>query len=64
VVVEVPLLLSRGSQLPFILLLLGVMGGVVAFGFVGIFIGPTLLAVGLNLMQQWIARDGEKERPL
>jgi predicted PurR-regulated permease PerM len=52
-----PLLLSRGSQLPFILLLLGVMGGVLAFGFVGIFIGPTLLAVGLNLMQQWIVKD-------
>jgi predicted PurR-regulated permease PerM len=57
-----PLLLSRGSQLPFILLLLGVMGGVAAFGFVGIFIGPTLLAVGLNLMQQWVARDGGVEK--
>ncbi len=55
--VLLPLLLSRGIQLPFIILLLGVMGGVFAFGFVGIFIGPTLLAVGLNLMQQWIAKD-------
>jgi predicted PurR-regulated permease PerM len=59
-----PLLLSRGSQLPFILLLLGVMGGVFAFGFVGIFIGPTLLAVGLNLMQKWIVRDeGIEKKP-
>jgi len=57
-----PLLLSRGSQLPFILLLLGVMGGVVAFGFVGIFIGPTLLAVGLNLMQQWIVKESSVEK--
>jgi predicted PurR-regulated permease PerM len=52
-----PLLLSRGSNLPFILLLLGVFGGVMAFGFVGIFIGPTLLAVGLNLMEQWVVQD-------
>jgi predicted PurR-regulated permease PerM len=51
-----PLLLSRGSSLPFILILLGVMGGVIAFGFVGIFIGPTLLAVALSLTQQWAAR--------
>jgi len=48
-----PLLISRGSNLPFILVLLGVMGGVLAFGFVGIFIGPTLLAVGFSLVQEW-----------
>jgi len=51
-----PLLISRGSSLPFLLVLLGVMGGVLAFGFVGIFIGPTLLAVGLSLAQKWITR--------
>jgi predicted PurR-regulated permease PerM len=48
-----PMLISRGSSLPFILVLLGVMGGVLAFGFVGLFIGPTLLAVGLGLLQNW-----------
>ncbi|NGZ86125.1 AI-2E family transporter [Duganella aceris] len=48
-----PMLISRGSSLPFILVLLGVMGGVLAFGFVGLFIGPTLLAVGLGLMRKW-----------
>lgn len=52
-----PLLLSRGSDLPFIILLLGVFGGVMAFGLVGIFIGPTLLAVGLSLIEQWLGRD-------
>lgn len=52
-----PLLLSRGSNLPFILLFLGVFGGVMAFGFVGIFIGPTLLAVGVNLLGQWAVQD-------
>jgi predicted PurR-regulated permease PerM len=48
-----PLLISRGSSLPFVLVFLGVFGGVIAFGFVGIFIGPTLLAVGFALAQRW-----------
>lgn len=51
-----PLLISRGSNLPFILVLFGVMGGVLAFGFIGVFIGPTLLAVGFSLMQEWTTR--------
>ncbi|KQQ47270.1 hypothetical protein ASF61_01040 [Duganella sp. Leaf126] len=52
-----PLLISRGSSLPFILVLLGVMGGVLAFGFVGLFIGPTLLAVGLGLLRHYTAQQ-------
>ncbi|MDD4928344.1 MAG: AI-2E family transporter [Gallionella sp.] len=50
-----PLIISRNSNLPFILILFGVMGGVLAFGFVGIFIGPTLLAIGFSLTQEWAA---------
>ncbi|HEX9686824.1 MAG TPA: AI-2E family transporter [Burkholderiales bacterium] len=48
-----PLLISRGAAMPFMLVLLGVFGGVLAFGFVGIFLGPTLLAVGFNLVRRW-----------
>lgn len=48
-----PMLISHGSSLPFLLTLLGVLGGVIAFGFVGLFIGPTLLAVGYSLMSGW-----------
>jgi predicted PurR-regulated permease PerM len=48
-----PMLISRGSSLPFLLTFLGVLGGVIAFGFVGMFIGPTLLAVGYSLMSDW-----------
>lgn len=51
-----PLLISRGSSLPFPLVLLGVLGGVLGFGFVGIFIGPTLLAVLYGLLRNWAAR--------
>lgn len=54
-----PLLISHGSKLPFILVLLGVMGGVVAFGFVGAFIGPALLAVAYSLLTEWAARDSK-----
>ena len=48
-----PLIISQGSHLPFILVLLGVLGGVVAFGLVGIFIGPVLLALGYSLLGEW-----------
>ncbi len=48
-----PLLISRGSHLPLLLVVLGGMGGVLAFGFVGIFVGPALLAVALGLVKQW-----------
>jgi predicted PurR-regulated permease PerM len=48
-----PYLISRGSSLPFLLVLLGVLGGVLAFGFVGLFIGPVLLAVGYSLIREW-----------
>jgi predicted PurR-regulated permease PerM len=48
-----PYLISRESRLPFLLVLLGVIGGVLAFGFVGIFLGPILLAVGFTLLKEW-----------
>lgn len=48
-----PLIISRGASLPFILVLLGILGGVLAFGFIGVFLGPTLLAVGYRLMTEW-----------
>ncbi|KQQ91843.1 AI-2E family transporter [Massilia sp. Leaf139] len=48
-----PMLISRGTSLPFLLTLLGVLGGVIAFGVVGMFIGPVLLAVGYSLVSEW-----------
>jgi predicted PurR-regulated permease PerM len=55
-----PLLISRGSSLPFVLVLLGVLGGILAFGFVGIFLGPTLLAVGFRFVRRWAAPRAEE----
>ncbi|MEX0809844.1 MAG: AI-2E family transporter [Dongiaceae bacterium] len=48
-----PWIISRENRLPILLVFLGVIGGLVSFGFIGIFLGPTLLAVGFTLFQQW-----------
>jgi predicted PurR-regulated permease PerM len=50
-----PWLISQGSDLPFILIFFGVLGGALAFGFIGVFIGPTLLAVGYRVVKEWAA---------
>ena len=52
-----PYLISRGTNLPLLLVFLGVIGGVIAFGFLGIFLGPTLLAVGFALVREWSTRE-------
>lgn len=59
-----PYLISRRSSLPILLIVFGVFGGIVAFGFIGIFIGPPVLAVGLTLVQLWTVRPGAEARPL
>jgi predicted PurR-regulated permease PerM len=53
-----PCLISRGAKLPTVLIFLGVLGGVIAFGVVGVFLGPVLLAVAHTLFQAW---DGEAQ---
>ncbi len=50
-----PYLISRGGNLPLVVVLLGVFGGLLAFGFMGLFLGPILLAVAYNLLSDWIA---------
>jgi predicted PurR-regulated permease PerM len=57
-----PLIISRGSDLPFVLVMLGVLGGAVAFGFIGVFLGPVLLAVGYALLQAWVKTASVIER--
>jgi predicted PurR-regulated permease PerM len=50
-----PYLISRGSDLPFIIVLLGAIGGMLTFGFIGLFLGPVLLAVGYALVREFTA---------
>jgi predicted PurR-regulated permease PerM len=48
-----PYFIYLGSNLPLLLVLLGVFGGIIAFGFIGLFIGPTLLALAYTLLLAW-----------
>jgi predicted PurR-regulated permease PerM len=54
-----PWLISQGSDLPFVLIFFGVLGGALAFGFIGVFLGPTLLAAGFRLIGEWMAVQEE-----
>jgi predicted PurR-regulated permease PerM len=50
-----PALIRRGADLPFVLVFIGVVGGLVAFGVVGLFVGPVVLAVAYKLLGAWAA---------
>jgi predicted PurR-regulated permease PerM len=59
-----PYLISLSSRMPLLLTVLGVFGGVLTFGFIGLFIGPPLLAVGATMVQFWISRSrGQPQDP-
>lgn len=58
-----PYLISRGGNLPLVVVLLGVFGGILAFGFMGLFLGPTLLAVAWSLIGDWIANHPQRSLP-
>ncbi|MBL8346980.1 MAG: AI-2E family transporter YdiK [Rubrivivax sp.] len=55
-----PLLIRMGADLPLLLIFAGVIGGLFAFGLVGIFVGPVVLAVGYTLLEAWM---GDVEIP-
>lgn len=52
-----PALIRKGADLPFLLIFSGVVGGLVSFGLIGIFVGPVVLAVAFTLLDDWIAED-------
>jgi len=49
-----PLLIRRGADLPLLLIFAGVIGGLVSFGIVGLFVGPVVLAVTYTLLKDWV----------
>lgn len=52
-----PIFISKGLSTPMLVILIGVLGGMMAYGLVGIFIGPVLLAVFYELFVLWIDAD-------
>ena len=58
-----PWLISRGADLPLLLTILGALGGVLAFGFLGLFLGPVVLALGYTLMKEWATGRAEEASP-
>jgi predicted PurR-regulated permease PerM len=50
-----PFFISRGTGLPLLLIFIGVVGGLIAFGFIGVFVGPTVLAVSYAMLLRWLA---------
>lgn len=55
-----PILISREVELPFVLIVFGIFGGLLAFGFIGVFIGPTLLATSYALVLDWLIRKEQE----
>jgi predicted PurR-regulated permease PerM len=58
-----PLLIRRGAGLPLLLVFAGVIGGIIGFGIIGLFIGPVLLAVSYTLLVDWIAEPAPETAP-
>lgn len=54
-----PLVISGATQIPFLLIMFGVLGGVTSFGLVGLFVGPVILAVLLAIWREWLHETNE-----
>jgi predicted PurR-regulated permease PerM len=52
-----PVLIRKGADLPLILIFAGVIGGLISFGIIGLFIGPVVLAVIYTLLQAWVGEN-------
>jgi predicted PurR-regulated permease PerM len=57
-----PILIRRGVDLPLLLIVAGVIGGMIGFGVLGLFIGPVILAVTYTLLESWILDDKKQAR--
>ncbi len=58
-----PILISREVELPFVLIVFGIFGGLLAFGFIGVFLGPTLLATSYAMVLDWLIHSEQETLP-
>ena len=56
-----PLVISGATQIPFLLIMFGVLGGLASFGMVGLFVGPVILAVLLAIWREWLHETNDSE---
>ena len=56
-----PILIKRGADLPLLLIFVGVIGGLIAFGLIGIFVGPVVLAITYTLLEQWVLEEPRQD---
>jgi predicted PurR-regulated permease PerM len=55
-----PILIQRTGQLPLLIVFAGVIGGLLTFGLIGIFIGPVVLAIVYTLLKAWVGGEGQE----
>jgi predicted PurR-regulated permease PerM len=58
-----PILIKKGADLPLLLIFAGVIGGLFAFGLLGLFVGPVLLAVAYTLLDAWVKEASDADAP-
>jgi predicted PurR-regulated permease PerM len=58
-----PMLIKQGADLPLLLIFAGVIGGLLAFGVIGLFIGPVVLAVAYTLLVDWVSQGSPSDEP-
>jgi predicted PurR-regulated permease PerM len=56
-----PILIQRSGHLPLLIVFAGVIGGLLSFGLIGIFIGPVVLAVVYTLLKAWVGNEAQNE---
>jgi len=58
-----PILIRKGADLPLLLIFAGVIGGLFAFGLLGLFVGPVILAIAYTLLDSWVTEAPDEQEP-